>query len=236
MALGLIASLLAACSQTTRVDSDTSTETLGKSNKAVAVIRLGLGGASCENVGVWLAVREGPGYRPHTPVAVINARSLADAPVAEVELPPGEYHIISFACGNASGVKQIESFDRTTGLVHTSYASFTVAAGEIVNVGTFNFHAARSGLNAFGRPFRTTITVTDWPLPELDRYKAKRPAIYGQMRTRLMTVTPRGPQDPDESDCERLLTLKTEGKIQNVPAVCTPPVVAAPLARTQSPR
>ncbi len=221
---------LAACSQTTRVGEETSGATLAKSSKAVAVMRLGGSSPNCDNVGVWLGVREGPGFRLHTPVAVINVRSLAESPVAEVELPPGEYHVVSFACGTAKGPKQVTSFDRTTGLVRTSYASFTLTAGEIVNVGMFNFHAARSGLNAFGRPFRITITVTDWPVADLDFYKQKRPAIYAQMRTRLMTVTPREPQEPDEDDCSELLALKAEGKVQNLPAQCAA-VAAGPVAK-----
>src|SRR5262249_12236100 len=112
----------------------------------------------------------------------------------------------------------------------TSYASFTLAPGEIVNVGSFNFHAARVGLNAFGRPFRATVTVTDWPLAEIERYKAKRPQIYSQMRTRLMTVTPQGPVAPDEDECERLRELKAEGKVQNLPAACAGTVAAAAAA------
>lgn len=230
---------LAACSQTSRVGDAPDGPTLAKSNKAVAVMRLGVAGNACENVGVWLGVREGRGYRLHTPVRVINVRSLTDLPVAEVELPPGEYHIVSYACGNAQGTRQMASLDRGTGLVRTSYASFSVAAGEVVNVGRFNFHASRVGLNAFGRPFRVTVSVTDWSLDELELYKQLRPSVYAAMKTRLMAVTPRGPQDEDD-DCDTLLSLKAEGKVQNVPESCAAgsdtaapaQPVARPAART----
>ena len=230
----LLTAALGACSQTTRVGEATSADALVKSGRGIAVMRLGAASPACDNVGVWLAVREGPGFRAHTPVSVINVRSLAEVPVAEVELPPGEYHVISFACGNQKGVKQIANTDNTSGLARTSYASFKLAAGEVVNVGTFDFHASRVGLNSFGRPFRTTITVTDWPLAELERYQAQRPHIYAQMRTRLMTVTPRGPQDPDEDDCERLAALKAEGKVQNLPSACGGPVAAVPKAAAKA--
>ena len=233
LAAGSLAAL-AACSQTTRVGDVTSADALAKSGRGIAVMRLGAASPACDNVGVWLAVREGLGFRAHTPVSVVNVRSLAEVPVAEVELPPGEYHVISFACGNQKGVKQIANTDGS-GLARTSYASFKLAAGEVVNVGTFDFHASRVGLNSFGRPFRTTITVTDWPLAELERYQAQRPHVYAQMRTRLMTVTPRGPQEPDEDDCERLLALTTEGKVQNLPAACGSPVAAAAAAASKAP-
>lgn len=238
MAIGCGVLAAGGCSQTTRVGDETSAETLQRSSKAVAVMRIPATSPACDNVGVWLGVREGAGYRPHTPVSVINVRSLADAPVAEVELPPGEYHVISYACGGTGGVKQISSFDRTTGLVRTSYARFAVAAGEVVNVGSFNFNASRVGLNAFGRPYRTRVSVTDWPLDELQRYRQKRPSIYAQMKTRLMTVTETG-GEPDEDDCAALSALKAEGKIQNLPAHCATPVVArsgAPGGASPAPR
>jgi hypothetical protein len=222
---------LGACSQTSRVGDAPDGPALAKSNKAVAVMRLGVAGNACENVGVWLGVREGRGYRLHTPVRVINVRSLNDPPVAEVELPPGEYHIVSYACGTARGARQMASLDKATGLVRTSYASFSVAAGEVVNVGKFNFHASRVGLNAFGRPYRVTVTVTDWPLDELELYKQRRPAIYAAMKTRLMNVTPRGRSDEDD-DCDTLLALKAEGKVQNIPESCAAGTDTAPPAMT----
>lgn len=229
----LLLSALAAsgCSQTTRVGEATTTEELGKVSKAVAVMRLGSASPTCQHVGVWLAVREGDGFRPVKPVAVIHQRSLTEPPVAEVELHPGEYHVVSYACSNGTSVKQVAD-TAPGGLTRSSYASFTLAPGEIVNVGSFEFHASRVGTNAFGRPFRTTVRVTDWPIADLDRYKAKRPQLYAQMKTRLMTVTPRSPDDPDESDCARLVALKAEGKVQNVPEACAP--AASPAARAAS--
>lgn len=224
--LFVVAALAAACSQTTRIGEGTTTSDLARAGKGVAVMRLGMASPSCQHVGVWLAMRDGPGYRPHTPVAVIHAGSLDDVPVAEVELPPGEHHVVSYACSTGAKSKHVASYDRTTGLVRTSYASFTIAAGEVVNVGSFEYHASRVGLNAFGRPYRITVSVNDWPLGDIERYRAKRPQIYAQMTTRLMTVTPRGPREADEDDCAQLLQLKSEGKVQNVPAACMAPAVA----------
>jgi hypothetical protein len=231
--LGGALALSTACSQTTRVGDTTSEAQLAQTGKAVAVMRLGMASPSCQHVGVWLGTREGPGYRPQKPMAVIHAASLADVPVAEVELTPGEYHVISYACGTGSNTSQVASYDRTTGLARTSYASFTLAAGEVVNVGSFEFHASRVGRNAFGRPFRTTVSVKDWPLADLEKYKAKRPHIYAQMKTRLMTLTPRGAEEAGEDDCDRLRQLKSEGKVQNVPAGCE---AAAKIAGKSGPK
>ncbi len=217
----VIAALAGACSQTTRVGDDTSTGQLSQSGKAVAVMRLGMASPSCKHVGVWLGVREGQGFRPTKPVAVIHAASLLEVPVAEVELDPGEYHVVSYACSTGSSVSQVASYDRTTGLTRSSHASFSIAAGEVVNVGSFEFHAARHGTNAFGRELKTTVTVTDWPLADLDKYKAKRPQIYAQMKTRLMTLSPRAGQDAGEDECDRVRKLVADGKVQNLPTACT---------------
>ncbi len=232
MAVAVIAGL-GGCSQTTRVGEATPNG-LTKSQKAVAVMRLGAASQTCQNVGVWLGVREGIGFRPVKPVAVINHRSLADVPVAEVELHPGEYHVISYACGTGSNVKQVAD-TAPGGLTRSSYASFTLAAGEIVNVGSFEFHASRVGTNAFGRPFRTTVKVTDWPLAELDRYKEKRPQIYAQMKTRLMTATSVGQEDPDDDECARFAQLKADGKVQNIPVACAAGAVQAAVLPPKAP-
>lgn len=225
LAASLLA-MLAACSSTTRVGEATSSDQLTQSSKAVAVMRISRASPNCRNVGLWLGTREGAGYRPAKPVAVINTGALDEVPVAEVELHPGEYHVISYACGTGTGAKQVQSFDRATGLSRISYASFSIGAGEILNVGSFDFHAARVGTNAFGRPVRATVTVTDWPLVDLERYRLKRPQLYAQMRTRLMTVTQPGDGDPGNDDCETLRRLQAEGKVQSLPATCTGTAVA----------
>ena len=218
--------LTSACSQTTRLGEETSADELRRTNKSVAVMRLGAASQTCRNVGIWLGVREGDGFKPVKPVAIIDHKNLAETPIAEVELHPGEYHVISYACGAASGVKQITD-PGGSGLMRTSYASFALAPGEIVNVGSFELHAARVGANAFGRPLRTTVTISDWPLADIERYRAKRPQIFAQMKTRLMSPTERGNTDPSDGDCARLAALKADGKIQNLPAGCALATAAA---------
>jgi hypothetical protein len=111
-------------------------------------------------------------------------------------------------------------------LYRTSYASFTLQAGEIVNVGYLHLVAWRHGHNTFGRPVEMDIEITDWPLAELDRFKAKRPHIYTQMTTRLMKVMPVGPGEPGPRECARLEALRAEGKVQQLPPACRAPAAA----------
>ena len=213
--------VLAACTQTSRVDDNLSTAALADTRKAVAVMRVGAASPSCINVAVLLGVREGDGFRHYKGVTVADVRSLTEPAVAEVELDPGEYHVLAYRCQTAKGIQTVD--DGAGGrLYRTSFASFTVAPGEIVNVGYLHVAAARVGRNAFGRPVELDIEVTDWPLAELDRYKARRPHIYAQMTTRLMRVTPPGRAAPGAEDCARLRALRAEGKVQELPAACQP--------------
>jgi hypothetical protein len=221
---GVVCLLAVGCIQTSRVDDNLSTAALVETRKAVAVMRVGAASPSCINVAVLLGVRDGEGFRRHQAINVTNVRSLVEPAVAEVELDPGEYHVLAYLCQTASSIKTVAAgADR--GTYHTSYASFTLQAGEIVNVGYLHFNASRVGRSSFGRPIEVYVEVTDWPLAELDRFKAKRPHIYAQMKTRLMKVTlDEGP--PTSQECARLRALKAEGKVQQLPSECSAPAAA----------
>ena len=209
--------LLVGCTQTSRVDDNLSTASLAQAQKAVAVMRVGAASPQCVNV----AVLHGEGFRRHQGITVANVRSLTEPAVAEIELEPGEYHVIAYRCQSPSSIKTVHDNDGGQ-LYRTSYASFVLQAGEVVNVGYLHFGAWREGLSTFGRPVQVEVRVTDWPLNELDRFKAKRPHIYAQMTTRLMKVTPGGPAEPGAADCARLKQMLEQGKIAQLPPSCLP--------------
>src|SRR5262245_62057204 len=210
------AAVLTACTQTTQVDESVTTAALNQTRKAVAVMRVGAVSPSCVNVAVLLGVREGEGFRRHQGVTVANVRSLTEPAVAEVELDPGEYHVIAYRCQSPSSIKTVHDSDGGQ-LYRTSYASFVVQAGEVVNGGYLHFGAWREGQSTFGRPAEVEVKVTDWPLNELDRFKAKRPHVFAQMTTRLMKVNPGAPTEPSSADCVRFKQMKEQGKVQQVP-------------------
>lgn len=212
--------LLAGCTQTSRVDDGLTTASLAQSRKAVAVMRVGAASPTCVNVAVLLGVRDGEGYRRHRGITVANVRSITEPAVAEIELDPGEYHVLAYRCQAANG--NVKTVDDNAGgqLYRTSFASFTLQAGEIVNVGYLRLVAWRHGHNMFGRPVEMDIEITDWPLAELDRFKAKRPHIYAQMTTRLMRAMPKESGEPGPQDCARLKALQAEGKVQQLPSAC----------------
>ena len=219
--------LLAGCTQTSRVDDNLSTASLSQSKKAVAVMRVGAASPSCINVAVLLGVREGDGYRRHQGITVMNVRSLTEPAVAEVELDPGEYHVVAYRCQSKQGIKTVADGAGAAALPH-QLRELHAAAGRGRQR---RLPACRApggiGHNAFGRPVEMDIEVTDWPLAELDRFKAKRPHIFTQMTTRLMTVTDREPGEPGPQECARLKALQAEGKVQQLPPACSPPATAA---------
>lgn len=225
LSIGTVAGLLGGCAQTSRIDESALT-TQAQSRKAVAVMRVGAASPSCINVEALLGVREGSGFRRHTPLRVANVRSVTEPAVAEVELEPGEYHVIAYACMTARGHKVLadpagaDIASDGSRLYATSYASFRLEPGEVVNVGYLHVGASHVGRSAFGRPLRIDLDVTDWPLAELERYKARRPELYARMRTRLMTVDLGRSAPSSAADCARLKALRTEGKIQSLPAAC----------------
>lgn len=219
--MSLVAAALAACVQTTQVGHRSADE-LKAGGKAIALMRVGTASPSCNHVGVLLGTREGNAYRRGQHLAVANVRSIVDAPVAEAELPAGEYHVVAYSCVGDKGPAVVTDKAAELGLYRTSYAHFTLAPGEVVNVGYLNFGAFRTGRNAFGRPLHLDVSVTDWPLPEIERFKQRRPELFAAMTTRLMVVT----DTPDEvaakaaSECTKLRELKAAGKVATLPPGC----------------
>src|SRR5436190_3163154 len=100
--------LIAACTQTSRVDDDLSTASLTETKKAVAVMRVGAASPDCINVAVLLGAREGEGFRRRQGLTVMNVRSLTEPAVAEVELDPGEYHVLAYRCQTAKSIKTVD--------------------------------------------------------------------------------------------------------------------------------
>ena len=120
---GVACLLAAGCTQTSRVDDSLSTTALVETRKAVAVMRVGAASPYCINVAVLLGVRDGEGFRRHQGITVMNVRSLVEPAVAEVELDPGEYHVLAYRCQTAER-HQDGGRRRRAGTYRTSFASF----------------------------------------------------------------------------------------------------------------
>ena len=206
--------------KTSQVEDGVTPAKLASAQKAVALIRVGSASPNCFHTRVLLGTRAGEAFKRGQVVTVTNLRSVTKTQVAEIELEPGEHHIIGYSCMNEKG-QQTFVIDQADGqLVKTSYAHFTLKPGEIVNVGYFHFGASREGRSVFGRSVRTDVEITDWPLAEIERFKAERPAIYAQMATRLMSTDDTLAPDEQAKICAKWQALKAEGKAAALPPEC----------------
>jgi hypothetical protein len=228
VALVAAAVVAAGCARTSRIDDEElSVRRLMKEGRAIALMRIGAASAKCLHAAVLIGVEAEPGYRRERTLSVRNVRGLSTVPVAEAELDAGTYHVIGYGCTNDKGTKTIT--DEAGGgipmiggaIYRTSYARFTLAPGEIVNVGYLHFHAEGDGDSLFGRAIKTVVAVSDWPIDELERFARQRPAVYALMRTRLMeTVSPPPGPTTTAQACTTWRTLSAQGKVQVVPAGC----------------
>lgn len=214
------------CAKTTRIDDeDFSLRRLKQENRGIALMRVGAANYKCVNVGVLIGVPFGEAYRRAKVIGVVNVRSIASAPVAEVELDAGEYHVIGYSCTNDKGGRVVTN-DTGAGssLFRTSYARFTVGRGEVVNVGYLHFHAQGHGDSSFGRPIKTEVEVSDWPLDEIARFERQRPHLYAALITRHMeTGEPPVSSAEHAGVCETWRTLRQSGKAATIPLACTKP-------------
>lgn len=162
-------------------DGAVTTSQLEQDKKALALMILA-DDSRCTSVAATLGRRQGDGYW--------YVAGIAGTDVTEIELDPGEYHIVFHGCtymkyGSPTPLKNTIVFENLgeggLGYFHKSLASFRVEAGEIVNVGRFYVVPMAYNLANF--------KVEDWRPHELERFRKARPTLAAQMKTRLMTVT-----------------------------------------------
>jgi hypothetical protein len=216
------AALVAACGGTSRVGDELTATSLGQSKKAVALIKLGAADPLCTVLVAGIGVREGNGFRLIQTARIV--RNGSEAAVAELELGSGEYHVVSYSCTRPGSVTRLAE-PAGGNLYKKSYASFALAPGEILNVGYLQLvPVAATPISAYSRVLQVHLAVTDWPLAEIERFKQQRPNLYGQMRTRLMTVPKVEPPTIREiqAKCAEMRRLQADGKLQNLPTLCMP--------------
>ncbi len=218
------AALAAACGGTSRVGDELTATQLSQARKAVALIKLGAADPLCTVLSAGIGVREGSDFRIIQTARI--ERTTGETAVAELELGSGEYHVVSYSCTRRGGAVLLAE-PAGGGIYKKSYASFSLAPGEILNVGYLQL--VPMGVTLIGattRVLHVRLAVTDWPLSEIDSFKQQRPHLYAQMKTRLMTVHKAEPPTAQQvqARCAEMRKLQAEGKLQNLPALCTTPL------------
>jgi hypothetical protein len=225
--VGLV-SLVAGCSAatgTSRISDELmSTSALAQDKKAVALIKLGAADPACTALVAGIGVRDADAFKiVHT--ARIVQKS-GEATVAEVALEPGEYHVVSYLCARPNGAHLVLAEPMGGGRYRKSYANFALQQGEVINIGFLRLVPLGATQAGFSQVMLVGVVATDWPVSELETFKQQRPALYSQMKTRLMTVPKIVPPTVDQINarCAEMKKLQAEGKIQNLPSICTVPL------------
>ncbi len=212
------ATTLAGCVGNSQVLGEVSATALLDQQKAIAIMRLAPVGPDCLQLKARLARRQGDKLQKDRIVRVILPRSIDHIPVAEVVLDPGEYHIMSYTCSTKKKARNASDADHF-GRPRSSLASFRLAAGEIINLGSFSVEV-RPSRDRFGGGSIFQVSVTDWPLRDLERYARQRANIYQRMKTRLMTVTRPPSVAPTAEDCAMFRRHHQAGKLAVLPQPC----------------
>lgn len=217
----LLGTLLAGCAQTTRVDDALITTAAGQQKTGLVLLKIGTDDdpVCAANIGV----KENDLYRTVKTVRVIQKRN--EPGIAEFELPPGEYHITALFCHTATDQRVFmadQPFGGLTGMANKSFASFSISAGEVVNIGAIRPILVRFQNKILYEDIETDFAVSDWTLADIEKFRQKRPNLYARMRTRLMAVIgkPVPTAREAEATCAEFRKLKSEGKLQNVPGDC----------------
>lgn len=223
----VLASIVAACVQTSRVSGDFDPVELRRENKAVVVMKIGSADPACTRAAVLLGWQDGEHFKAGRLVTIDRINDLKGPPISELVVDPGAYHVLGYWCAtdNNKSFGFTSKVDRADAVYRSSLASFTVASGEVLNVGYLQLDAGRVRRNLLSHSVPMTVSVSDWPLGDLQRFERHRPEIYAAMTTRLMRVTPSAPSvEEQRRQCEDLGRRKVAGKVEALPAVCEVPV------------
>jgi hypothetical protein len=176
------------------LDDTKSLSALKSANEGVVFLQLAYEGLPCRGGNIALATETAPGrFQLHKTLTMGGITGAASRNSRQVSLPAGTYHVgyitcqavqenLSFASGYMMGVGEQDG-DFFIGNPKQSLAQFTVAAGEVVNLGQINLAPTDYLANA------TRISVTDINSDAMARLRGEVPTLSSTMVTRLMTST-----------------------------------------------
>ncbi|MEQ1671377.1 MAG: hypothetical protein ABL893_11000 [Hyphomicrobium sp.] len=172
-------------------DGTVTPATLEKAKQGLALVILGRD-MGCFDSMMIVAVRDGDRFSAKK---AVKPPLYADRStnVSQMELDPGDYYVVNYVCGKKSDsadrykIKQITlGGDPDMGLLTNyfpnSFATFRVAAGEVVNLGSLNFQLSDDEKSL-------AIQVSEWPEEEEIRFRNSHPKLAEHMKTRLLSVT-----------------------------------------------
>jgi hypothetical protein len=215
MVPGLVSALLAGCGATPNLSDELTATTLSANNQGIVLLSAAMQGLTCQGITVQLGRKSALGYDATTSfgidITMFSLRRLVSSNLPQISLPAGEHHVIGVTCQNGNSFTSVGK----GGL--RSYASFTLAPGEIVNLGSLTvIPLAMTNI--------ATFEVRDQPIEVMDKLKADKPKLFAQMKNRLMTITPAPTAEDRQKQLaafEALLAAKPVGPVTPRPSAET---------------
>lgn len=163
---------------------------LATSNRGIAVLMMGIENKPCLSSTIIIGETIDGGYRAkHTVAGPSGAKGQVE-PV-QLTLDAGTYHIVGWHCETSRYRRKIghrkKALISFAPLYLKSYASFTIAAEEIVNLGYLR-------MEEIGKRGALRFTVIDLPASARAWLAGNRPQIYWQMITRAMQLAAAAPR------------------------------------------
>jgi hypothetical protein len=176
------------------LDDTKSLTALKGANEGVVFLQLAYEGVPCRTGNIALARETSPGrFELYKTLMMGGITGSASLNSRQVSLPAGTYHIgyitcqavqenLSMGSGYMMGIGEQDG-DFFIGNPKQSLVQFTVASGEVVNLGQINLAPTDYLANS------ARISVTDLKPDAMNRLRGGVPSLASTMVTRLMTST-----------------------------------------------
>jgi hypothetical protein len=171
------------------LDDTKSLTALKSANEGIVFLQLAYEGIPCRNGNIIITTEPSPGrFEVHKTLMVGGLDAGASLISRQVSLPAGAYHIGYVACQARTEMSYMMAVGEHDGTLlmgnpKQSLAHFTVAAGEVVNLGQISLAPTDYLANA------TRISVTDINPDAMNRLRSGVPTLASTLVTRLMTST-----------------------------------------------
>lgn len=163
---------------------------LKSANEGVVFLKIAYAGRPCRLGNVALATEPSPGRYVLHSAPTLGGINSAGFNSRQISLAAGTYHIGYIQCA-LDDAKRTVVLGETDGAIQIgnpqqSFAHFTIAAGEVINLGQFNFAPTDYLENS------AAISITDIDAAAMERLRSGVPKLSSTMVSRLMSATTPG--------------------------------------------
>lgn len=165
-----------------------NTADLSASKQAILICKVGMTGSYCQSSSLVLGQQVGTTFKEVRTIKAGRTRR-GEHNITSLKLPAGTYHVVSYVCTHQSGNRVYTNTIGKreggwgTGTYKNSFASFSAAKGEVVNLGYLKFVKIGGILSSLYEPRAVPI-----PEAQLALYRKEKPNLTSQMIDRPFVV------------------------------------------------